>query len=116
MKTIATLAMVLLLAAPGWADSPARLLLPPGARAGERLAAAPAGAAPPTHRRSRAREGAVVGAVVLGAGGALLGIEVCYHGEEGASCRHPQHVAAFTIVGAAVGAGLGALIGMAIKK
>jgi hypothetical protein len=119
MKKMITVAMALLLATPAWAEGPARLRLPEGARTGERAAQIADTArwqTSPTHRRSHAKQGAVIGALALGVGGAVVGNGICQIAEESQSCGNGGMVAGFTVVSAAVGAGLGALIGLAIKK
>jgi hypothetical protein len=113
------LTLVALLAAPAWAEPGARLRLPQGARAGERLSQVPAEArwsAAPTKRRSHAKTGAIAGGVALGVAGGLVGIGVCDIASEGNGCSSAAPVAVFALASAAVGAGVGALVGWAIKK
>ena len=117
MKILLAVAVAVHLAAPGWAATPARLRLPPGARAGERLDRVPEAArwASSSQSGSMAREGAIAGAVVFGVAGALVGHQLCEIAEERQGCQQKGRLAVFTLVSAAVGAGVGALVGSAIK-
>ena len=117
MKKMVTVALAVLLATPAWAEGPAHLRLPEGARAGERatrLAETARWQTSPTHRRSHAKKGAVIGGVALGVAGAVAITGLCEAMSEGQGCHSPGPIAAFTLVSAAVGAGLGALIGSAV--
>ena len=120
MKKTMTFALLLVwLAGPAWAAAPRRLVLPEGARAGERLARVPEAArweATASSRRSHAREGAIVGAIALGVVGAHAGNQLCKIAEEDQACSNGTALAFFTLTSAAVGAGVGALIGWAIEK
>lgn len=64
-------------------------------------------------RGNRAKTGALVGALVFGAGSAMLGSVACGMASDGHGCQETEKVVAFTAAGAAVGVGLGALIGSA---
>jgi hypothetical protein len=118
MKKLIAVLMVVLLASPAWAEMPARLVLPEGARTGERFARVGPGARwqQSSSRGSYAKEGAVVGAIGLGILGAHAGNQLCKISEEDAACSNGAALAFFTVASAAVGAGVGALLGWAIKK
>jgi hypothetical protein len=117
MKKLISVAMVVLLAGTAWAEMPSRLVLPEGARAGERFArVAPGTRWQASSRGSHAKEGALVGAIALGILGAHAGNQLCKISEEDQACSNGTALAFFTVASAAVGAGVGALVGWAIKK
>jgi hypothetical protein len=118
MKKLIVVVMAVLLAGPAWAETPSRLVLPEGARTGERFARVPQGARwqSASSRGSYAKEGALVGAIALGAFGAHAGNQLCKISEEDQACSNGTALAFFTVASAAVGAGVGALLGWAIKK
>jgi hypothetical protein len=118
MKKLVALAMTVLLVGPAWAETPSRLVLPEGARAGERFARVSQDARwqSSSSRRSYAKEGALVGGISLGIAGAVAGHNLCKISEEDQACSNGTALAFFTVASAAVGAGVGALLGWAIKK
>jgi uncharacterized membrane protein YeaQ/YmgE (transglycosylase-associated protein family) len=118
MKRSMAAVLATLVAAPALAQS--RLSLPAGAR-GESVpleAALAADAIPGpawgvAPRASHAKEGALVGAVALGVAGAVVATQICRIAEEDQDCSQDMRVAAYTLISAAIGAGVGALIGSA---
>ncbi len=67
-------------------------------------------------RRSKAGTGAWKGAMALGIPSCLLSINACIGASEGQGCDAWGIVAGLTLAGAAVGAGVGALIGAESKR
>jgi hypothetical protein len=65
-------------------------------------------------RGNRGMTGALIGGVVFGAAGAVVGYWACNIDTEGQGCDDTGKVAGLSMVGVAVGAGLGALIGSTI--
>jgi hypothetical protein len=62
----------------------------------------------------RAKSGAIIGSLVLGAASAVFWSEMCNIASEGHGCDETGSVVGLTLAGAAAGAGLGALIGTAV--
>jgi uncharacterized membrane protein YeaQ/YmgE (transglycosylase-associated protein family) len=54
-----------------------------------------------------------VGAVALGVAGAVVATQICRIAEEDQHCSQDMRVAAYALISAAIGAGVGALIGSA---
>jgi len=71
-------------------------------------------AAPSPSRRSYWLEGGIIGAVVVGVPSAFLAHSICLQFET-SECRGSDYLLG-GVVGAAVGFGLGALVGLAIHK
>jgi hypothetical protein len=64
-------------------------------------------------RGTRAKSGALIGGLVLGAGSAVFWGFMCELASDGHGCDETGSVVGLTLAGAAAGAGLGALIGSA---
>ena len=67
-------------------------------------------------RGNRAKTGAILGAVVVGIGGAGLGYFLCQLGSDGSGCQDWEIVPLLALAGAAAGGGIGALIGSAAPR
>jgi hypothetical protein len=65
-------------------------------------------------RGTRAKSGALIGGLVLGAASAVFWSEMCNIASEGHGCDETGSVVGLTLAGAAAGAGLGALVGLAV--